>query len=157
MAKKKIIQSAAFKRNTLTVAAVLLFGLIVISEMVLAVSIPWYLQSENAMAKEVQRLNLRDSYDAARDRAHPSGVRDEIKQAELRLIRWSLDGMANYLRRNNTRMDSEQMASVQRIIDTMFQIATKIKTGTVYSREHQLDTAIYLQSLIPAENQNGKK
>ena len=50
MAKKEQIQSAAFKRNTLTVIAVILFGMIVLSEIALAISIPWYLQRASAIS-----------------------------------------------------------------------------------------------------------
>ena len=108
MAKTKQIRSANFKRNTLTVAAVILFGLIVLSEIALAISIPWYLTGENAMAREVLQINLRDSFDRSRRIANESKIKDEIKQTEMRLVRWSLDSMADYLRQHTENLNTEE-------------------------------------------------
>lgn len=156
MAKKQEIQSAAFKRNTLTIAAVVMFGLIVLAEITLAVSIPWYLQREDTMALQVQRLNLRSSFDSARDQAKASS-RDEIKQAELRIVRWSLDGMADYLRENAVKLDAEELKSMQDTVNSMLQITTRLRKGRAYSREQRLDTSFYINSLIPREVRNVKK
>lgn len=154
MAKKEKIQSAAFRRNTLTVAAVVLFGLIVLSEIFLAVSIPWYLQQEDTMALEVLRINLRSSYDTARNVSGRFDSRNEVKQAEMRLIRWGLDSMADYLRLHTDHLNADELKQVQGIIKSMLQTANKIKSGSAYSAEQKLDTSIYLNSLIPAEKRN---
>ena len=67
MAKKnKIIQSAEFKRDYVAALAVLIFSLIVIAEIVLAFSIPWYLKQEDSMATAVKKLELIQSFDKAR-------------------------------------------------------------------------------------------
>ena len=133
LAKQKIIQSANFKRNTLTIVAVLLFVLIVISEILLAISIPWYLTRENTMAKEVLRIKLRDSFDAARRLS--AGVRDrnEIKQTEMRLVRWSLDGMTDYLRKYTDELNAEELKNMQDTINSLVQIANRIHSKKSYS------------------------
>ena len=151
MAKKKIIQSAAFKRNTLTIVAITLFGLIVLSEIALAVSIPWYLQREDTMALEVIRLDLRSSFDHARDAAGALG-RNEVKNAELRLIRWSLDGMADYLRLYATSLSAEELKSLHATVQNMLQTATKIRKKSI-SGELRLDTSFYINSLVPPETE----
>ena len=57
MAKKnKIIQSAEFKRDYVAALAVVIFSLIIIAELVLAFSIPWYLKQEDSMAESVAKL-----------------------------------------------------------------------------------------------------
>lgn len=154
MAKKEKIQSAAFRRNTLTVVAVVLFGLIVLSEIFLAVSIPWYLQQENTMAQEVLRINLRSSYDTARTVSGRFSSRDEVRQAEMRLVRWGLDSMADYLRLHAENLNTEELKQIQAVISSMLHTANRIRSVSAFSVEQKLDTSIYLNSLIPAEKKH---
>jgi len=151
LAKNKQIRSANFKRNTLTVAAVILFGLIVISEIALAISIPWYLTGENAMAREVLQINLRDSFDRARRLSNESKIKDEIKQTEMRLVRWSLDSMADYLRQHTANLNTEELKHIQGVITSLTQIANRIHSRRSYSVERRLDTGLYVNSLLNKE------
>ena len=59
--------SAKFKRDYVAALAVVIFFAIVLAEIVLAVSIPAYLQREDAMALQARRLQLLESFDAARN------------------------------------------------------------------------------------------
>ena len=151
MAKNKQIRSANFKRNTLTVAAVILFGLIVISEIALAISIPWYLTGENAMAREVLQIKLRDSFDNARRISNETKIKDEIKQTEMRLVRWSLDSMADYLRQHTANLNTEELKHIQGVITSLTQIANRIHSRRSYSVERRLDTGLYVNSLLNKE------
>ena len=156
MAKKEQIQSAAFKRNTLTVVAVILFGMIVLSEIALAISIPWYLQRENTMAEEVLRLSLRSTYDSARGVSGSRKGRDEVRLAELSLTRWALDSMADYLREYASRLNKEELKNIQTVVSGLDKIARRLQESS-YSREQRLDTAFYINSLIPEESSHEKK
>jgi hypothetical protein len=156
LAKTKQIRSANFKRNTLTVAAVILFGLIVLSEIALAISIPWYLTGENAMAREVLQINLRDSFDRSRRIANESKIKDEIKQTEMRLVRWSLDSMADYLRQHTENLNTEELKHIQGVVTTLTQIANRIHSRRSYSEERRLDTGLYVNSLLNKEKANDK-
>ena len=151
MAKTKQIRSANFKRNTLTVAAVILFGLIVLSEIALAISIPWYLTSENAMAREVLQIKLRDSFDNARRISNETKIKDEIKQTEMRLVRWSLDSMADYLREHTENLNTEELKHIQEIVTSLTQTANRIRSRRSYSEERRLDTGLYVNSLLLKE------
>lgn len=151
MAKTKQIRSANFKRNTLTVAAVILFGLIVLSEIALAISIPWYLTSENAMAREVLQIKLRDSFDNARRISNETKIKDEIKQTEMRLVRWSLDSMADYLREHTENLNTEELKHIQEIVTSLTQTANRIRSRRSYSEERRLDTGLYVNSLLRKE------
>ena len=155
MAGTKVIQSAHFKRNTLTALAVVLFCAIILSEIFLAVSIPWYLRREDMMALEVLRLKMRNSFDAARNMSGTYRGRDEVKEAEIRLIRWALDSMADYLRENISSLDAAELKSIQEKIDTLHKIASALQRGENRSREQKLDTSLYLSSLLAPEK--GKK
>ena len=148
MAKIKRIQSANFKRNTLTIAAVVLFGLIVISEVALAISIPWYLTRENTMAREVLQIQLRDSFDYARRLSASANSKSEVRQAEMRLVRWSLDSMTDYLRNYSDKLDTEDLKNIQGTVNSLVQIANRINSRKSYSEEQHLDTGLYVDSLL---------
>ena len=148
---EKIIQSAHFKRNTLTGFAVALFCAIILSELFLAVSIPWYLQREDTMALEVQRINVRSSFDHARSRSADYRGRDEVRESEMRLLRWALDSMAEYLRENISYLDAPELKSVQSKIDAIHKITEELHGGKAYSREQKLDTSLYLNGLLVQE------
>ncbi|MBQ9500811.1 MAG: hypothetical protein IJU70_01515 [Lentisphaeria bacterium] len=150
---EKIIQSAHFKRNTLTGLAITLFCAIILSEVFLAVSIPWYLRREDAMALEVLRIKMRNSFDGARARAAYRG-RDEVRESEMRLLRWALDSMADYLRENIAYLDAAELKSLQGKIDAIRKITEELHRGQAYSREQKLDTSLYLNGLL---SQKGKK
>jgi hypothetical protein len=148
---EKIIQSAHFKRNTLTGFAVALFCAIILSEIFLAVSIPWYLKREDAMALEVLRINMRDSFDHARSRSASYRGRDEVRESEMRLLRWALDSMADYLRENIASLDATELKSVQEKINAVQKITEELHRGSDYSREQKLDTSLYVNSLLVQE------
>ena len=152
MAKTKRIQSANFKRNTLTAVAVILFGLIVISEVALAISIPWYLTRENTMAREVLQINLRDSFDHARRLSAKSKSKSEVRQAEMRLVKWSLDSMTDYLRTYTDKLNKEELKNIQGTVQSLVQIANRINSPKSYSEEQYLDTGLYIDSLLHRRN-----
>ena len=148
---EKIIQSAHFKRNTLTGLAVALFCAIILSEIFLAVSIPWYLRREDTMALEVLRINMRSSFDDARGRSAAYRGRDEVRESEMRLLRWALDSMADYLRDNIAYLDAQELKSLQGKIDAIRKITEELHRGKAYSQEQKLDTSLYLNSLLVQE------
>ena len=78
--------SAKFKHDYVAFSAVAIFCLIVVSEIALAISIPAYLTSENAMALQVQRLKMLESFDNTRRAVEHSENSEEKAVMELRLI-----------------------------------------------------------------------
>ena len=84
---QQITYSAKFKRDYVAASAVVIFIAIVLAEIALAISIPAYLKRENAMALEVRRLQLLDSFDGARgmsEKLKPKG--GETAELEARLV-----------------------------------------------------------------------
>ena len=75
---QQITYSAKIKRDYVAASAVVIFIAIVLAEIALAISIPAYLKRENAMALEVRRLQLLDSFDGAR------GMSEKLKAARRR-------------------------------------------------------------------------
>lgn len=147
--KKTVLQSADFKRDYVAASAIVIFVLIVISELALAVAIPSYLYRENAMALQVRRLRLLESFDGARYRIAKIKPRGTAAEMELRLVSWNLDRLAAYLRNESAKLTSDEIAALQNAVSDCWTVLNRIDRGGSYSTETVLDTGIYVNSLIP--------
>ena len=141
--------SAKFKRDYVAALAVVIFFAIVLAEIVLAVSIPAYLHRENAMALQVRRLQLLESFDGARNLGNSLKPKGEIAEYEARLVMWNLNLLATYLREHTADLSSEELASLQNDVRAFTGILARIQRGEALCRERKLDTSIYVNSLIP--------
>ena len=143
------ILSANFKRDYVAALAVVIFALIVAAEMTLAVAIPAYLYRENAMALEVRRLKLLESFDGARRLCGNVKAKTTAAEMELQLVSWNLDRLAVYLRKESRFLDSDEIALLQEAVNDSLAVLGKLKNGGAFSREVVLDTSVYVDSLIP--------
>ena len=140
--------SAKFKRDYVAALAVVIFFAIVLAEIVLAVSIPAYLQREDAMALQARRLQLLESFDAARNLGNSLKPNGETTELEARLVMWNLNLLATYLRENSADLTGEEIASLQKDVRAFTGILARIQSGETLCRERKLDTSFYVNSLI---------
>lgn len=147
--KRKVIQSANFKRDYVAASAVIIFTLIVISELALAVAIPTYLYHENAMALQVRRLKLLESFDKARRSCNDMKPRSSAAKMELKLVSWNLDLLALYLRNESGKLSSDEIARLQDYVNDSLAVLSTLASGRSFSNETKFDTATYVNSLIP--------
>ena len=132
--------------------AVVIFFAIVLAEIVLAVSIPAYLHREDAMALQVRRLQLLESFDAARNLGNSLKPNGETAELEARLVMWNLNLLATYLRENSADLTGEEIASLQNDVRAFTGILARIQSGETLCRERKLDSSFFVNSLItPAE------
>ena len=156
------LQSANFKRDYVATSAIVIFALIVVAEITLAIAIPAYLYRENAMALEVRRLKLIESFDYARNRCSGRHMSDKKKLSpkttaaamELQLVSWNLDRLAPYLRNEAKNLNSEEIARIQEAVNQSHRVLDRIGKGGSFSQETEIKTDIYIDSLIPND---GKK
>ncbi len=150
MSKIELKYSAQFKRDYVAKLAELIFFAIVGCELALAVSIPLYLRRESAMAREMQRLQLLESFDATRSLANRLKTKSETAELELRLIRWDLNLLANYLRREAPRLSRQEIADLQANVRRSTYLLTRLEKEGAFCTERTLDTSIYIDSLLEA-------
>ncbi len=158
--KQLVLQSANFKRDYVATTAVVLFLLIVVSEIALAVAIPAYLYRESSMALEVRRLTLLQSFDNVRRRCQRIKTKSSsAAEMELYLVSWNLNLLANYMRSEQKKLTSDEIARLQKAVDDSNHVLNILASGKSISREASLNTGIYVNSLIPKENrkQNVRK
>lgn len=140
--------TANFKRDYVAALAVIVFFLIVISELVLAVSLPLYMKQENAVAVSVRRLKLLESFDEIRRQAKSVKVKNNTAQAEADLIVWNLDRMADYLRHYAQYLSGDDLAILQNQLNEMSASISSLKSGVPFSREYKIDYTPYLERIM---------
>ena len=147
--KQLPLQSANFKRDYVATSAIVLFFLIVVSEVTLAIAIPSYLYRENAMALEVRRLKLLESFDGARNRCKRIKAKNTAASMELQLVSWNLDRLAVYMRGESKYLTNDEITRIQEAVNNSHGVLNVIESGRSLSQEAELKTDIYIDSLIP--------
>ena len=140
--------TANFKRDYVAASAVVVFFLIIISEVFLAVSLPLYMKQENAMAVSVRHLKLLESFDGTRSYAKALKIKDETAQAELALLIWNLNRMADYLRNYSQYLSSDDLAVLQKQLNEMAASIRHLSRGVPFSREYKIDYTPYLERVM---------
>ena len=146
--KENIIQSANFKRDYVAYFALGLFFAIVLGEIVIAVSIPAYLGKESAMANEVRRIKLRESFDMVRCQSFKTDCANANAKLERDIVVWEMNKLANYLRKESEYLNSDETARLQKIVDESSAILKYIHENKSFSKASQLDTGGYINSMM---------
>ena len=155
---EKLALSAEFKRDYIALAATLAFVLIVVSEVTLAVSIPMYLYRENSMAYQVLRLQLLYQFDGLRNKVKNTRAKSDAAQAELQIIQWNLNSLADYLRDESDKLTLDEVKQLLSVLNENDRFIQKIKSGKSFSHANKLNTSRYIDSLIPKrEIKNAEK
>ena len=140
--------TAKFKRDYVAWTAIVIFCLIVISEITLAVALPVYMYKDSSLAVSVRRLNLLESFDHVRRSAVALKSSDPAVQAEGRLLIWTLNQMADHLRNYSRYLTGEEIAILQKQLNEMNAVLTQLQKGIPFSKEHKLDYEPYINSVM---------
>lgn len=100
------------------------------------------------MALQARRLQLLESFDAARNLGNSLKPNGETAELEARLVMWNLNLLATYLRENSADLTGEEIASLQKDVRAFTGILARIQSGETLCRERKLDTSFYVNSLI---------
>lgn len=150
--RKPLNFSAAFKRDYVAMSAVIIFLAIVALEIVLAVSIPLYLERDDAMVLQEQRLTLLSSFDNLRMQiAHltPANANAELEKS---LIAWEIDKLAIYLRQESAHLTGEEIRRLQKLVYDTIAIIGTLRKKTSFSAENRLDTGKYVERVLNEVN-----
>ena len=152
---EKITYSANFKRNYVAVFAVGLFFFMVISEVVLAVSIPVYMSRENMLSHQVRNREMQLGFDQIRTVCKNISSSNETLVLEKNLMMDTLDYLAKYLRQEASNLTEEEVKELDQLMIKMEKIVRRLASGKSYSQENRLDSSVYINSLI--QKRTGKK
>ena len=145
---KTLKYSANFKRNYLAFFALALFAAMIIAELCITLSIPHFVQRENAYAKEIRRREMFLRFDSTRNLCHDIKEESENIKLEKKLLSDTLDNLAIYLRRESDAITDEEVDKLSPLITDLYKIASQLKAGNSFSQENQLNSQIYLNNLL---------
>ena len=154
---EKLTYSAKFKRNYVAVFATALCFLMVASEIVLAVSIPAYVEWENVLADEAMRQNVLLKFDNVRKLCDSIPEKDEVLTMEKQTMQSALDPLAMYLRDNANSLSSEELRELDNLLTEAERIVIRMRRGRSYSKANRLDSAAYINGLVKKHAVKGLK
>lgn len=149
--------TAKFKRDYVAASAVVIFFLIVISEVTLAIGIPAYLLRSNLWAVQIQRQHLLSEFDQARRYVRGEKFREADAEEENKLVLLTLNMMANYLRLRGDKLSSDEAGTLRRDISDLRLLTGRLTKGRPFSRARELDPSEFLKRqsamIAPAPDQ----
>lgn len=145
---KELKYSANFKRNYVSFFALALFFIMIFAELTLALSIPRFVQRENAYAEEIRKRELILLFDTTRNLTNEVEETSETIKYEKKLLIDTLDYLAIYLRKESDRLTPEDVNKLSPQVVEMYKIAARLKKGESFSQENKLDSTAYLNALI---------
>ena len=155
----RALQTANFKRDYVTVLAVVIFFLIVIGELALSISIPVYFVRSDLWAVQLARQSLHRDFDSLRQRSRrleeKGTLKDSIAGDENQLVLWNLNMMAHYLRAHRDTMPPEQAAAIARDLMGFNRIHLRASKKQPYNRIEKLDLQPALERLAKELEQKG--
>lgn len=151
----KITYSTNFKRNYVAFFALFLFVLMIASELLLTLSIPLFIQREDAFAQEIRKRRMLMVFDETRNICKKIDSKDEITLMEKQLLSDNLNYLALYLRKEADKLTTDDINQLEPIVNDMFIIASKLKDSGSYAKENRLSSTTYIKNLI--NNRNTKR
>ncbi len=145
---EKIRYSANFKRNYMAVFALGLFCVMIMTELVLALSIPRFVQRENAFADEIRKRELIMLFDSARSECQNIPEKNETVRIEKKLLADTLDHLAVYLRKEADSLTRKDLDDLEPLVTQLHRIAARLKSGRNYSQESRLDSSEFINNFI---------
>lgn len=154
--------TANFKRDYVAFAAVVIFFLIVASELALAISIPAYFVKSDLWAVNIQRQKLFNNFDSTRNACSRAKIRDYEADEENKLIFWTLNMMANYLRSERNKMSAAQATELLKDVRSLQLVAGRVQSGKSYNQELDLtknkaETLLVKHLATPVKKEAEKK
>lgn len=137
----KKLFTANFKRDYVAYSAVAIFALIVLSEAVLAVSIPVYFVHSDLWDLQIARQQLMTEFDALRGFCQGLSPKTPDAVEENNILLWNLNLMANYLRANRKDLSREEVAALRQDLVQIRRFAERLKGGQAFNAPIRLDTA----------------
>ena len=144
----KLEYSADFKRNYMAFFAIFIFVLMISAELVIALSIPRFVNRENAFADQIRKREMLLRFDETRRNCSAIRENNSVLGMEKRLLSDTLDQLAIYLRRESDRLTPEDVNALYPLVTDLFKISARLKKSEPFSQENKLDSSFYLNNLL---------
>ncbi len=131
--------TANFKRDYVAASAVIIFFMIVAAELALAISIPAYFVKSDLWALNIKRQELFKKFDGIRNACGNASPGSHEAQEENKLVYWSLNLMANYLRTGKHDLSAGETDMLMDELREIEIISGRIRSNNYFNRRQTLD------------------
>lgn len=153
----KSLFTAKFKRDYVAYSAVVIFVVIVLTELFLAVSIPTYFVRSNLWDLQIARQDLLGDFDSLRRQCNQFSGKTPALTEENGILLWNLNLMSNYLRANQKRLGWEEIRSMKEDLRQMRQLQGRLQAGKAFNQAWTLQTGKLRRTLQTELGKGGKK
>jgi len=143
----KKLFTANFKRDYVAYSAVAIFALIVLSEAVLAVSIPLYFVRSSLWDLQIARQQLMSDFDSLRRFCQGMTPKNSDAEEENNILLWDLNLMANYLRANQKYLAREEISALSQDLTQIRGLAERLKQGQAFNTPIRLNADAFMAAV----------
>ena len=143
----KRLFTAKFKRDYVAYSAVGIFMLIVLAEVVLAISIPLYFVRSDLWDLQIARQQLMGDFDGLRGICNRMRLKNADAIEENNILLWDLNLMAYYLRAHEKTIRRDEIRELSADLAAMRRITGRLNLDRPYNVPVRLDTAAALAAI----------
>ena len=144
------LASARFKRDHVAWLAIVLFFVIVMLELIVAVSIPILVKNETVWAKQVARQDMSTMFDNMRNHLRRgTDSKDRRVSGESRLLLNLLDEQAIYLRKNHEMLTKRQIIEFDEELRKIAPIQNRLGEAKAvsFSTQREIDASKFWKTM----------
>lgn len=145
---QKLEYSANFKRNYMAFFAVFLFVLMIGLELIIALSIPRFVNREDAFADQIRKREMLLLFDSTRRMCISIPEKNNAVAMEKRLLSDTLDHLSIYLRKESDYLTPADVNELEPLVTDLYKIAARLKSEKSFANESRLDSSFYLNELL---------
>ena len=111
------------KRDVVTGAAIVFFGVLIVFQLYITIVFPIQLQRQRFLIAEIEKDEMYEQIDRFRDLIHHTRGRDYAESGEIRLVEGVMNQFALHVRENGKEMTPEQVSELRNVLSRYEAIA----------------------------------
>lgn len=146
---KKDLQTVKRRFDWVTASGMVLFGVIVILEIIVAVSVPLLVRQEGLFAEDILKAQLKADFDMMREHIFyvSNQASDDDIKSEISLLSANANNLADYLREQADMLETPELLELIDRVKRMDAIVEQGFQGKSMTGKIQLDTSKFITGL----------
>ena len=138
------------KRDVVTGVAILLFGILIVSQLYISIVFPLQLRHQQLLIAEMEKDEMYEQIDRIRSLVRSARGKDYAQNGEIKLVEGVMDQFALHVREHGKEMTPEQVGDLRNVLSRYELIAMTWKekqTDNFHIRQSSLDTTPYANQI----------
>ncbi len=138
------------KRDVVTGLAILLFAILIVSQLYISIVFPLQLRHQKLLIAEMEKDEMYTQIDRIRDLVRATRGKDYAQDGEIKLVESVMDQFALHVREHGKEMTPEQVGDLRNVLshyELIVMTWREKKTDNFHIRQDTLDTAPYAKKI----------